>query len=403
MFTAAASSRPANGISSRDVLSLLDGVLRAARPRDDRISSDEAVAGRLAEVCGGLPDKQGVQYRAYPRRGKGAEASSCEELPVNGDQLRQTWFWPPRLEQHGYRAWDVDDLVSRVAAELDAGRPAGPLIGTTELGKRRWGRRYDIDAVDWLLGQFLVRPGQFGPAGMGDDPWCGVPVAQLAADGVSGQASRYSWVTSSRRRSRANFARQCDRTWLDFDQLPGPRLWHGFLGKLEVLCTEDRQLVASVRKGVVSAGGRNFTCTFLAKHKATPRKTWSSPLNSKWQTVMDEAKIPILYVGLRENYNWRALSSILFPDQRWLRFLVRGTREPNAVMTAVDQAGDTVARYRLNYNDLRVGHEKLRGYPKLVQIAVHPDRQLTDELALVLMMSARRWLEGYFERPSGGS
>ena len=61
MFTAAASSRPANGISSRDVLSLLDGVLRAARPRDDRISSDEAVAGRLAEVCGGLPDKQGVQ------------------------------------------------------------------------------------------------------------------------------------------------------------------------------------------------------------------------------------------------------------------------------------------------------------------------------------------------------
>ena len=72
-------------------------------------------------------------------------------------------------------------------------------------------------------------------------------------------------------------------------------------------------------------------------------------------------------------------------------------------MTAVDQAGDTVARYRLNYNDLRVGHEKLRGYPKLVQIAVHPDRQLTDELALVLMMSARRWLEGYFERPSGGS
>jgi len=48
-----------------------------------------------------------------------------EELPVNGDQLRQTWFWPVRFDQKGYGARDVDDLVNRVAVELDAGRPAG--------------------------------------------------------------------------------------------------------------------------------------------------------------------------------------------------------------------------------------------------------------------------------------
>jgi tetratricopeptide (TPR) repeat protein len=36
-------------------VALLDMVLRAARPDDDRISTDEAGAGRLAGVCGGLP------------------------------------------------------------------------------------------------------------------------------------------------------------------------------------------------------------------------------------------------------------------------------------------------------------------------------------------------------------
>jgi hypothetical protein len=53
------------------------------------------------------------------------EPSSRAELPVNGDQLQQTWFWAPKLGDTGYGARDVDDLVSRVAARLDAGRPAG--------------------------------------------------------------------------------------------------------------------------------------------------------------------------------------------------------------------------------------------------------------------------------------
>jgi hypothetical protein len=36
-------------------VALLDRVLRAARPEDDRISGDNAAAARLAKVCGGLP------------------------------------------------------------------------------------------------------------------------------------------------------------------------------------------------------------------------------------------------------------------------------------------------------------------------------------------------------------
>ena len=46
---------------------------------------------------------------------------------VNGNEVRDAWFCPSqRLEVAGYDARAAGDLVRRVAAELDAGRPAGP-------------------------------------------------------------------------------------------------------------------------------------------------------------------------------------------------------------------------------------------------------------------------------------
>jgi hypothetical protein len=60
-----------------------------------------------------------------PVAGPGSNA-----LPVNGDQVRGTWFWPPRYGVEGYDARQVQDLFRRIAAELDAGRPIGPLIET---------------------------------------------------------------------------------------------------------------------------------------------------------------------------------------------------------------------------------------------------------------------------------
>jgi hypothetical protein len=47
---------------------------------------------------------------------------------VNGDQIRDTLFLPSRPGSTGYDAREIDDLVHRVAAELDAGRPIRPLI-----------------------------------------------------------------------------------------------------------------------------------------------------------------------------------------------------------------------------------------------------------------------------------
>jgi DivIVA domain-containing protein len=44
--------------------------------------------------------------------------------PVGGDEIRNVQF----IRAAGYDASQVNDLLDRIAAELDAGRQAGPLI-----------------------------------------------------------------------------------------------------------------------------------------------------------------------------------------------------------------------------------------------------------------------------------
>jgi hypothetical protein len=72
-------------------------------------------------------------------------------------------------------------------------------------------------------------------------------------------------------------------------------------------------------------------------------------------------------------------------------------------MTAVDQAGNKAARYR--FIDKSGRQERFWAWGvrawSPIEIVVHPDRKLTDELALTLALSAD-WLESYFNSPSGG-
>ena len=103
--------------------------------------------------------------------------------------------------------------------------------------------------------------------------------------------------------------------------------------------------------------------------------------------LVDEAGIPLLYTS-GENFGCRACFCVTFPDGRWLRFPVRGTKEVNAIMTAVDQAGNKVARYRI------------RGGGRGLEITVNPDQKLTDELALALAIPARERLSLYFKTPN---
>jgi hypothetical protein len=356
-------------------------------------------------------------------------------LSVNGDVVRDTWFlrssWWRNITSSatprsltGYATREVDDLLGRVAAELDAGRPAGPLIENATF--RRMHNRllavgYDIDAVDWFFDQLLRRPDHTELAGISADPWRDLAVAQLTGSKVGDAAEQP-------RNPRAYFAEECANAWRDFGQAPGMHLRWGRTGRrLRGACYELRtlqqQTIAS-RDGqrlTVLAGGRSFTYKKTDVPARSTADSWppgiaelaarswrdytghyaAETMSSKAQwreartarELVDETGIPILYSS-GKSFDRQAYACVTFPDQRWLRFLVRGTEPWNAIMTAVDQAGNRVARYRKSPGDPLWKRAE-------AEITVHPDQRLTDELVLAIAISAE-WLESFFSRPSSG-
>jgi hypothetical protein len=356
--------------------------------------------------------------------------------PVDGSEIRATKFLRcdsglganyafASLFHHswGYAAAEVDELLRQAAAELDAGRFAGPLIDNATFQRTRSGPRYDIDAVDWFLGQLPHRLGHADRAGPGPDPWQDLAVAQLTQSKTR--------APGRQPKPGSDFFRsECETARRDFGQQPGTHLQYTrnpWTGVNELRTAEEQQPIASLKgaslgggpvRTTVSVGGRTFTnkspkipaqrtgdawppgfadlaassCRDGAGHFAAEKMS-SRHQRLEARTVRgftDETGTPILY-SHGSNFYRRAYARITFPDQRWLRFLVRGTSRKNAVMTAVDQAGNKVARYR----DTRLMPAGT------VEITVHPDRQLTDELVLAVAVSAP-WLVSYFVNPSWG-
>lgn len=329
---------------------------------------------------------------------------------ASSDDVRAVRF---RKSLPGYYAPAVDHLLRRVAAELDAGRPVASLITNTQLpsaGQVAGG--YDVDAVDWFLDQLCLPQGHPGPDG--EDPWRDLgEVAQLTRSEISGPAGRPAG--RERLAPEKLFAGECANAWRNFGQAPGTRLvWGREKAGSHELRTPEAQAIASLRGygpfRTASTGGRTFTLrkTRLSRssppgfaeiaarierdysgHFAENRHTWIPKIGPRYRVeeLTDETGTPVLYPS-GPNLAFRAWASITFPDQRRLRFLVRGTGQRNAIMTAVDQAGNRAVRYRVISGGYFAGDT--------IEIIVHPGWKLTDELALAIVISAP-WLPRYFQ------
>jgi len=236
---------------------------------------------------------------------------------VTGDEARNARF----SEGYGYDRSEVDDLLNHIAAELDAGRPGGPLIQNALFRKKSRRAGYQWGAVDLFLEQLLVAE------------------------------------------------RGLQEIGRDFGQQPGTCLSVVRTGiRRRELRTAEQQVV-SVRDSwlgwctTLSAGGRTFTSkrvdqlawlniagTISSYRPGEPthmRPYCYGPAGRKdlgLKQLLDEAGTPILYSG--GITSGQAAGYVKFPGHRWLRFPVQGSRRAHAIMTAVDQAGNEVARYR---------------------------------------------------------
>lgn len=96
------------------------------------------------------------------------------------------------------------------------------------------------------------------------------------------------------------------------------------------------------------------------------------------------------------NFDHQARAVAHMPHGQTLRFPVQGTTRMNAVMTATDDSDLPVFRIR-RVRSAGPGQER----KNMVEIAVEPGSQITDELLLV-MVAGYRNLHTFFNRPGGG-
>jgi len=341
---------------------------------------------------------------------------------VNGDEVRDTRFASTQVR--GYHAPEVDELLHRVAAELDAGRSVGPLIenATFQVTSRRpailptlgvIASRYDIDAVDWFLGQLKQQEQHTPSPGTGADPWRDLPVTQLrrSAGTPPGKPALVELLELDKIMEwDRDFSRDCENSWRDFVRQPGVTLRQGkrlrFLATRHELYTADRKTIASCGAGGndIHLGEHRFIYRIRSRGSWPPVMTeiaarsaldFAGHFNGQGaahapvvRELVDEAGEPVLYIS-GENHGGRACACITFADQRRFRFLIRGTRQ-NAIMTAVDEVGSKIARYRHDSDDIF----RYSSWDPIA-VTVHPGQELTDAVVLAIMISTQ-WLDSYF-------
>lgn len=182
---------------------------------------------------------------------------------MSGDEIRNVQF----IRAADYDASQVNDLLDRIAAELDAGRQAGPLIANAAFRKGAWPHYYHPGGVDWFLEQLRCREDQAELARMNADPW-----RDLATENYSMNYFIRSTPVRPSGRVAARRRQKYEDAWRDFGQQPGTRLsWVRTGARRSELRTAEQQTVASLRNGwpiTLSAGGKTFTW------KLVPASSW---------------------------------------------------------------------------------------------------------------------------------
>jgi DivIVA domain-containing protein len=180
---------------------------------------------------------------------------------VTGDEVRDARFVRPRGSfARGYDAAEVDELLPCIAAEVDAGRPVGPMIEKAVFRARTGRHAYETGAVDWFLELIRCTEDHSELARM-SDPWRGWPAANYFSRRGPGD----------RAQDLAYLALECAEACRDFGRVPGTQLrWVVTPGRYPYLRgelhTADQREIATVRtrtcpvlKATVGTGGSTFT------------------------------------------------------------------------------------------------------------------------------------------------
>jgi hypothetical protein len=348
---------------------------------------------------------------------------------VKGDAVRNTRFLSVR---GGYETNDVDELLSRVASEIDrGGSPAQTVERASLRTSRGRNRGYDRDSVDIFFTRFLEQlPEQTSPSNHGT-PSSAYSTWQAEPAG--------NWSDGNR-----PFSDDCAEAWSRFDQLTGTRLRLTRSGLNRQLMGETNQVLATTRPQRFTVGrigrtamlgeilyarrpaadpdmatrmrGAHYGMFSAKAHELRlprgsgsggrgPGSTWVQRLYflGGWEPMewVHGRTGEVTLKQLGSNFDRRADGMIGFSDGEWWRFPVRGRWLDRAIMTAVDRRASALVRYRVRKYPNRFVTAGVPLHLPTIEIVVAPGLTLREDRLLAIALSAP-WLRGYFDRPGGG-
>jgi hypothetical protein len=106
--------------------------------------------------------------------------------------------------------------------------------------------------------------------------------------------------------------------------------------------------------------------------------------------LVDDQTNEVVFYKCSQNVYRRADALIAYDDRRRLGFPVRGTSRANVIVSAVDESGTSVARFR-STDPWHLG----------VDIMISPTTKLNDDLKLVVALAAPM-VVSYFSHEGGG-
>jgi hypothetical protein len=290
------------------------------------------------------------------------------------------WGYPA-----GYPVEAVDDELSAAADALDHGRR--PHVG--RLKRSPQSGNYDSDAVDCFFRELEQSTSLAWKL-----------KSTMRGAWFEGFVTNAIWRSEPREGGRLNgstpheppegirkrLEQECNEEWERFPELAGTHLKLHRVGSrgFELTRTTDGLRLASC-KGAL--GGRPEYITQIEVNGAIYKRNhlflpWRP---YRWMNIETNATV---VRGVGRNFGRRARMNLQLPDARHFWFPVRGTSPANAVMTAVDDDGDRVARYR-----------SARGTG--FDVVVAPHAPITMELLLVVAASSSA-VSTYFHEISGG-
>ena len=311
--------------------------------------------------------------------------------------LRPEQFSTSRLRP-GYDPDEVDAFLEAIRETFLGVRE--PFLTSDDVRNKRFSTTrlrpgYDQEEVDALLDEVELRLAA-SPPGQPQDNEPEPDAYRLPIQDRPTAGCTYLRTRPSRRALREQYAEECWKAWGEFGQQPGTYLQLEWvkIARCELRLV-DLQAIASMTYRW--SGILGFTdIPEMGRRVSLREESFVLKSTGYWQSrkLVDETGAPILHTSGR-NFARTARASVSFPDGRSLRFPVRGTHRANAIMTAVDQAGNSVARYRVT----RLGRSS--GLRNNVEVALYPGWELTDKLVLAITISAP-WLSSYFSVQTGG-